>query len=135
MEIGCTMLCGLDDNALKGVLAHELAHIKKRHTIKISLLSIILLIPMIVCVFLARSWSEITIFLTFALMVIVWIFLYSSISWHNEYEADAVASEYVGKQTISHALTQAAGLINRHGDTLTHPSFKKRISHLPSDKE
>lgn len=130
VRIGCTILCGLDNLALKGILAHELAHLKKRHSIK-GLLSLLISIPVLVYGFVSSSWPIIPILLTVTLSILV----FSLISWHHEYEADAVAAEYVREKDMAYALEQAAGLIHRPGDTLVHPSFKKRISRLLSDKE
>jgi Zn-dependent protease with chaperone function len=128
--IGCTILCGLDNLALKGILAHELAHLKKRHSVK-GLLSILVFVPVPVYAFVSKSMLMIPILLNSTIGVLV----FSLISWHHEYEADAVAAEYVGEKDMAYALEQAAGLIHRPGDTLLHPSFNKRISHLLSDKE
>lgn len=130
VHIGCTILCGLDNLALKGILAHELAHLRKRHSIK-GLLSLLVFIPVPVYGFVSESMLIIPILLNFTIGVLV----LSLISWHNEYEADAVAAEYVRKKDMAYALEQVAGLIHRPGDTLVHPSFKKRISRLLSDKE
>jgi len=130
VRIGCTILCGLDNLALKGVLAHELAHLKKRHSIK-GLLSLLTSIPVLVYGFVSGSWPIIPILLTVTLSILV----FSLISWHHEYEADAVAAEYVREKDMAYALERVAGLIHRPGDTLVHPSFKKRISRLLSDKE
>ena len=69
------------------------------------------------------------------LTIAAWILVFSVISWHLEYEADATAAEYVGKRDMAYALEKISGLINRPGDTLAHPSFRKRISRLLSDEE
>ena len=130
VRIGCTILCGLDTLALKGILAHELAHLRKNHSVK-GLPSLLLFVPVLAYCIVSRSTPIIPILLTFAIGTLV----FSLISWHHEYEADAVAAEYVGKKDMVYALEQIARLIYRPGDTLVHPSFKKRISRLLSDKE
>jgi Zn-dependent protease with chaperone function len=79
----------------------------------------------------SRSVAVIPVLLSFAVFGLV----ISLISWHNEYEADAVAAEYVGKECMVYALEQVAQLLHRRRDTYTHPSFKRRISRLLSDKE
>jgi Zn-dependent protease with chaperone function len=135
VRIGCTILCGLDDLALKGILAHELAHLRKRHSVK-GLPSLLLFVPVLVYWIVSKSTPIIPILLTFAIGTLV----FSLVSWHHEYEADAVAAEYVGKEYVgkkdmAYALEQVARLMYRPGDTLAHPSFKKRISRLLSEEE
>lgn len=129
VHIGCTILCGLDNPALAGILAHELAHLRKGHSVKV-MLSFLVFIPVLVYWSVSESWPIIPILLTFA----IWALVLSLISWQNEYEADAVAAEYVEKKPMAYALKQVARLIDRPGDTLTHPSFKKRISRLLSEE-
>jgi len=129
--IGYTILCGLDNIALKGVLAHELAHIKKRHFAIIFLVFLPVFIPMFVYGFVSKSWLIIPILLIFIISFIIWIPVLSKISHRQEYEADAIAAEYAGgEKSMAYALEQAAKFIDRPGDTLSHPSFEKRIARL-----
>lgn len=130
VQICCTILCGLESPALGGVLAHELAHLKRRHLSK-ALLSFLSFIPILVYGLVSRSVTLIPILLSCA----VFGFVISLVSWHNEYEADAVAAEYVGKEQMAYALEQVAQLLHRRRDTYTHPSFKRRISRLLSGEE
>ena len=130
IQIGCTTLCGLDNRALKGILAHELAHLKKRHYAQ-GMLSAVVAIPVIVYMVVTKYVPTIPILLTIALVILV----FTLISWHHEYEADAVAADYIGKKDMVYTHRKIAGLIYRPGDTVAHPSFKKRISRLLSDKE
>jgi len=130
VRIGCTILCGLDNLALKGILAHELAHLRKNHSVK-GLFLLLIFVPVLVYWIASNSVPIIPILLTFAIGTLV----FSLISWQQEYEADAVAAEYVKKKDMAYALDQITRLIHRPGDTLVHPSFKKRISRLLSDKE
>lgn len=125
VRVGCTILCCIDNLALKGVLAHELAHILKKHSLR-ALPSLLVLLPVLVYGFISNSFPIIP----FLLAIPVGILILSFISWHHEYEADAIASGYVGKKDMVYSLQQFAGLIYRPGDTLIHPSFKKRISRL-----
>jgi hypothetical protein len=130
VQIGCTILCGLTNPALKSVLAHELAHLRKRHLVRY-LLSLLVFIPVLVYGFLSRSVPIIPIVLTFT----IWGLVFSLISWRNEYEADAIAAEYVGKRPMADALEEIARLLHRTRDTITHPSFKKRNSRLLSGQD
>ena len=131
--IGCTILCGLDNIALKGVIAHELAHFKKRHSLRL----LAFLLPFVLLFFAVLVywdiWKSTTAFLLTLLTVAIGFLVYSLVSWHLEYEADAVAANYVGPKDMAHALDQVARLIDRPRATLSHPSFKKRISRLLSD--
>jgi len=130
VRIGCTILCGLDDLALRGILAHELAHLGKRHSLRV-LPFLLLFVTVLIYWVVSKSTPMIPILLTFAIGTLV----FSLVSWHHEYEADAVAAEYVGKKDMAYALEQVARLMYRPGDTLAHPSFKKRISRLLSEDE
>lgn len=127
--IGCILLSHLDNLGVKCVIAHELAHLKKWHSVKV-------LLSLLPFVFVLIYWmiSNSTPIIPILLASIVCIFIYSLISWHHEYEADTVAADYVGKKEMANALKEVAGIIYRPGDTLAHPSFKKRITRLLSDK-
>lgn len=129
VHIGCILLYRLDDLGVKCVIAHELAHLKKGHSVKV-------LLSFLLCVFVLIYWmiSNSTPIIPILLTSVVWTFIYSLISWHHEYEADAVAADYVGKKEMANALKEVADIIYRPGDTLAHPSFKKRITRLLSDK-
>jgi Zn-dependent protease with chaperone function len=130
VQICCTLLCGLDGPALGGVLAHELAHLKRRHQAK-ALLSLLAFGPISVYVLVSGLVAAIPILLSFAVFGLV----ISLISWQSEYEADAVAALYVGEKRMAYALEQVAQLLHRRRDTFTHPSFRRRVSRLLSDKE
>jgi len=128
VQVCCTILCGLEGPALEGVLAHELAHFKRRHLAK-ALLSLLAFVPMSVHGFVSESMPLILVLPSFA----VFGFVISVVSWHNEYEADAVAAEYVGKEQMAYALEQVAQLLHKRRDSFTHPSFRRRVSRLLSD--
>jgi len=130
VRVGCLILCNLDNPALRGMFAHELAHLRKWHSLKI-LPCLVTFILVAVLVYLFVTKSIIPIFLT----VTVGILVFSLISWHFEYEADGIGSEFVQKKVMANALEQAAKVIARPGHSLTHPSFEKRISRLLSDKK
>ena len=130
MRVGCTILCSLDNPALRGVFAHELAHLRKWHPMKILLCFVtFIIIPVLVYIFVINP--IIPVFLTVTIEVLV----LSLISWHFEYEADGVGADFVQKKDMANALEQAAKVIARPGHSLTHPSFEKRISRLLSDKK
>jgi len=58
----------------------------------------------------------------------------SRLSWYHEYEADIIASQYVGHNTMITTLQQLEGIVNRSRDTFTHPSYKKRVERLRTSK-
>jgi len=128
--IGCTILCCLNNLALKGILAHELAHLKKNHSVK-GLLCLLVFVPVLVYSIVSNSIPITPSLLTLVIFALV----FSVISWQHEYEADGIAAKYVTNTNMAHALEQVARLLYRPGDTLVHPSFKKRISRLLSDKD
>lgn len=130
VQICCTVLCGLEGLALEGVLAHELAHLKKRHLAK-ALLPVLALAPVLIHQLVSTAVACTPMLLSFT----VFGLLISLVSWHNEYEADAVAADYVGKERMAYALERVEELLHRRRDTLSHPSFKRRISRLVSDED
>ena len=123
VRIGCIIICGLDNVALEGIIAHELAHLKRHHSIH-DLTLIFIFVSVLVYLFILGSP------LLFPLIAAIWTLVFSWTSWRSEYEADAVAANYIGKEDMTHALKQFARLVYRPSDTLLHPSFKKRISRL-----
>lgn len=130
VRVGCLILCSLDNAALRGVFAHELAHLKKGHSIKILLCLVVFAITALLVGLLVTK-PIIPILLIFTAGILV----FSLISWHFEYEADGIGADFVQKKNMVNALEQAAKVIGRPGNSLTHPSFEKRISRLLSDKK
>ena len=124
--VGCRLLSDFDNVAVNGVLAHELAHIKKKHYITDLVLIYSFIIPPMIYYFILRPGPIIPYFLYLAVGILV----FSFISWHQEYAADAIAAEFVKVNNMTYALNQTAGFMYRPGDTLLHPSFKKRITRL-----
>jgi len=127
VELGSSLLYGLDNAALKGVLAHELGHIKKNHSFKIRL-SYLLFLPALIS--LRFSMMSKYAFVIAALLILVGIMVWSLLSWNREFEADAEGAKIVGLETMAHALEECSKFIYRPGGTLEHPSFKNRILHL-----
>ncbi|HEX7474666.1 MAG TPA: M48 family metalloprotease, partial [Dehalococcoidales bacterium] len=118
------------DSALRCVLAHELAHIKKKHSIVLGILVLVLIGGVVVS---AMYSGNIILFL---LVILVGAAIISVLSWYDEYQADSVAAKVVGSTEMASALRQVSALLNRGKDSFTHPSFEKRISSLTgSDKD
>jgi Zn-dependent protease with chaperone function len=130
VRIGYLILYGLQDSALRCVLAHELAHIKKKHSIVLGILVLVLIGGVVVS---AMYSGNIILFL---LVILVGAAIISVLSWYDEYQADSVAAKVVGSTEMASALRQVSALLNRGKDSFTHPSFEKRISSLTgSDKD
>jgi Zn-dependent protease with chaperone function len=130
VQLGSTILYGLDDIALKGVIAHELGHIKKNHSIKAKM-SYLIFLPAVV----SLGFINISIFAggITIILILVGIIAWSFLSWQREFEADAEAAKWVGPNTITHALEESSKFIYRPGGTLDHPSFRNRILRLSPD--
>lgn len=130
VEIGSSLLFGLDNSALKGILAHELGHIKKRHALK-SRLSLLVFLPALLSlpfISVSRYLSVVSV-----LLILVGILAWSLLAWSREFEADAEGAECVGANNMAHALKECSKFIYRPGGTLEHPSFKNRILHVSPD--
>jgi len=125
--IGKPLLDNLDNLALRGLFAHELTHLKKKHHLKHCVLAVSVTFGVGLYQSFFPSLSDVMACIL-ALAAISLIF--SFVSWHFEYEADAIASQYVGKEIMISTLQGIQRMINRHGDTFTHPSFSKRIARL-----
>ncbi len=124
IEVGSALLFGLDDIALKGILAHELGHIKKRHALR-SRLSLFVFLPALLT-FLLIAVSKYFIVVS-VLLFLIGVLAWSCLSWSHEFEADAEGAKCVGTNKMAHALEECSKFIYRPGGTLQHPSFKNRI--------
>jgi Zn-dependent protease with chaperone function len=127
VEIGSSLLFGLNDADLKGILAHELGHIKKGHPSK-SRQSVLVFLPAFISLlFLPFVSTTKYLFVVLVLLILFGILMRSFLSWQREFEADAEGTKCVGPDTMAHALEEASKFIYRPGGTLDHPSFKNRI--------
>lgn len=124
IELGSSLLYGLDDAALKGIFAHELGHIKNNHPLKIRL-SYLLFLPAFISLPFAMMSKYA--FVIVVLLILAGIIVWSLLSWIREFEADAEGAKSVGVDTMAHALEECSKFIYRPGGTLEHPSFKNRI--------
>jgi Zn-dependent protease with chaperone function len=125
--ISSSLINNLDNIALQGVIAHELAHLKKKHHWLYFIPDILLFVTVVlVYSFLGQTTSFTPYFLTFA----VWIFVLSFVSWHWEYQVDTLAAKHITKEIMIFTLSRVSEILYRPADTILHPSFKKRISHL-----
>ena len=117
-----------DREARKGVLAHELAHIRAKHSIKnatVFFLTSILVLLLISALHLPSLVNLLLVFSTYGLIL-------PMVSWRFEYEADAIAATFVGINPVIKGLRKLAEA--KHADvrrdTYSHPSISNRISRL-----
>jgi len=138
IEIGQPVLDSLDSVSIKGVFAHELAHIKRNHTLKkwrllfgVVFVSGVLFGgilygfgPLASSPFACTALSIILI----GLMGIAMRF----ISWPCEYEADLMADQCVKQGAVASSLKAIATLrkMDFTRDFYGHPSVNRRIANL-----
>ena len=121
------------------VLAHELAHAKKRHVLKQFALVLFPLLLIMNCFIIGLALSQSSIFLGLLACAIGFasIFLSSGITRRYqkgfEYEADAFAVKILGDpKPMINALEKLVqlNLFPRDNDSSTHPSITKRIQKI-----
>jgi len=130
------LLKTLNTEELIGVLAHEVAHASRKHTLKIFTLGIAAIIVEIVLLmfFLHRMRPvEAIIFTGFILSILEKVYL--ALQRRFEYEADLTGAKVVGKDVMISALRKLSALCGDKKSKLyeiysDHPSFEKRIKRL-----
>jgi len=138
IEIGQPVLDSLDSVSIRGVFAHELAHIKRNHTLKRWRLLFGLVFvsgvlfggilygfgPLASSPFVCTGLSIILV----GLMGIAMRF----ISWPCEYEADLMADQCVKQGAVASSLKAMATLRKTDftRDFYGHPSVNRRIANL-----
>jgi len=130
------LLKTLNTEELIGVLAHEVAHASRKHTLKIFMLGIAAIIVEIVLLmfFLYRMRPVEAIMLTgVALSILEKVYL--ALQRRFEYEADLTGAKVVGKDVMISALRKLSALCGDKKSKLyeiysDHPSFEKRIKRL-----
>jgi Zn-dependent protease with chaperone function len=140
IEIGQPILDSLDSLSIKGVFAHELAHIKGKHDLKkLLLFATFLLLGVLYSFYFNFSQLDSSLFwfsvplLSISFMGIAARF----ISWPFEYKADLMADQYLKQKyleqkAVASFLTAGAALrkIEATRDFYSHPSITKRIASL-----
>jgi len=117
-----------DKDARKGILAHELAHLKAKHPVKSAGILLLTSIPVIFLVSFLHLPGIVNLILVFSAYGLI----LPMVSWYFEYEADAVAASFVGCQPVMKGLGKLADVkkTNIKQDTYSHPSISKRIIRL-----
>jgi Zn-dependent protease with chaperone function len=126
--LGQTVAEEFDKEARKGVLAHELGHLKAHHPLKN--LGVLLLVFMPVVFFI--SFLHLPGLVNLLLVFSTYGLILPTVSWRFEYKADAIAAGFVGSQPVIKALGKLAEAnnIDVRRDTYSHPSISKRIYRL-----
>jgi|GEM_PF-3554640 len=140
--IGQIILENADDDQLREIMAHELAHIKGKHMPKLLLpwimVSLICIgIYMFFLAFLNKDHTQsIDHGIVLPAIVAISIALLSLGSRGMEYAADLLAAEYVDKVTMKKGLLFFAGIANNdiNQDKYLHGSIEKRISNLENPR-
>ena len=126
--LGQTVIEEFDREARKGVIAHELAHLKAKHPLKSAWVLLLTFIPVVFLISFLHLPGLVNLLLVFSIYGLI----LPTVSWRFEYEADAIAATFVGSQPVIKGLGKLveATNINVGRDTYSHPSISSRISRL-----
>jgi len=136
IEVGQPVLDSLDSVSIKGVFAHELAHIKGKHALKQGCLLFGVLFAAVLLLGASYSFdppgSSLFWFSVLLILVDFTGIAIRFISWPFEYKADLIADQYVKQQAVTSLLKAMAALrkIDVTRDFYLHPSITKRIASL-----
>jgi len=141
--LGKPMLDTLRNDNIEALLAHEVAHYVRHHSLKL-FLPMIIVIFAIVCfisklttlaishVQFLRDASGPNIFSSIEFFMLLLFLLMPLFSWLAEYDADLVAAKCSYKATVKATLQRVAMI--RHTDIFRdfylHPSISKRVANL-----
>ena len=134
------LLSVLEIEELVGIIAHEVAHAQKRHTLKIFLGSLFIVVIEITVALLLLRKARIVDALIIAFGVAWFIdLLLRAVNRKFEYEADLIGARIVGRDVMISALKKMSELSNSKGHTSKfseilsdHPSIENRIKKLQS---
>jgi Zn-dependent protease with chaperone function len=117
-----------DREARRGILAHELAHLKAKHSMKHFAVLLLAFIPVLFFISLLHLPGLVNFLLVFSAYGLI----LPEVSWRLEDEADAIAATFVGINPVIKGLRKLAEAkhIDVRRDTYSHPSISNRISRL-----
>ena len=126
--LGQTIADEFDKEARKGILAHELAHLRAKHSSKSAIVLFLTTIP----VFLFITFLHLPNLVDLLLLFSAYGLIVPIVSWRFEYDADATATTFVGVEPMIKGLRKIAEVKNTdvRCDTYSHPSISSRISRL-----
>lgn len=117
-----------DRETRRGILAHELAHLKAKHSTKHFVVLLLASIP----VFFFISFLHLPALVDFLLVFSAYGLILPEVSWRLEEEADAIAANFVGINPVIKGLRKLAEA--KHADvrcdSYSHPSISNRICRL-----
>jgi Zn-dependent protease with chaperone function len=117
-----------DRESRRGILAHELAHLKAKHSMRGFAILFLASIPVLLFISLLHLPGIVNLLLMFSAYGLI----LPKVSWRFEYEADAIAATFVGIHPVIKGLRKLA--VAKHTDftrdTCSHPSISNRISRL-----
>jgi Zn-dependent protease with chaperone function len=117
-----------DRDARRGILAHELAHLKAKHSMRSFAVLFLASIPVLSFISLLHLPGIVNLLLMFSAYGLI----VPMVSWRFEYDADATATTFVGIEPMIKGLRKIAQVRNTdvRCDTYSHPSISSRISRL-----
>lgn len=126
--LGQTIADEFDKEARNGILAHELAHLRAKHSTKSAIVFFLTSIPVLLFITFLHLPNLVNLLLLFSAYGLI----VPMVSWRFEYDADAIATMFVGIQPVTKGLRKIAEV--KHADvrcnTYSHPSISNRISKL-----
>lgn len=126
--LGQTIADEFDKEARKGILAHELAHLRAKHPTKRAIVLFLMSIPVLLFITFLHLPNLVNLLLLFSAYGLI----VPMVSWRFEYDADAIATTFVGIEPVIKGLRKIAEV--KHADvrrdTYSHPSISNRISRL-----
>jgi STE24 endopeptidase len=136
------LLSALKTEEVVGILAHEVAHAQRKHTLKIFLGSLFIVVIEITIVLLLLRKAKIVDALIIAFGAVWFIdILLRAVNRKFEYEADLIAARIVGRDVMISALKKMNKLSNskEHSSKFSeilsdHPSIENRIKKLQNMK-
>ena len=116
----------------KGVMAHEMAHLARKHGRQRSIAFWVL----VATVFLFTGTvleafpANFVILVMLSIALTTWPVFWTRVRHHQEYDADKQAAKIVGVETLAHTLKSIADRTLWKVDTYTHPSIERRLAKL-----
>jgi Zn-dependent protease with chaperone function len=120
--LGTLLLKDFTINQLKAVVAHEFAHLKRRHHLQLGLY-LLIVVPY---VFISSSYLPQAIACLVSLATMIYFMM--PIQWLSEFDADEYASKIVGVENMISALEAFPGDPNEGSED--HPPIVVRIKRL-----
>ena len=124
--LGTTLLRNLNLDQQKGVIAHELAHIKRRHHMKLGLYLVVVLV--VVLPYTLIISSPLPQMISCLAVLAMMMYFLMPVQWFTEFDADKYAAKIIGKDNMIAALEAIPG--DPHEGSEDHPPIAIRIKRL-----